>query len=262
MLRPRFVPCESRIRRGDTAKVVIIIVASLFGLFLLLCAGAGVAGYLWWQKNFARAMLTNPQDIRTLTAEMVDITLPPEFQPQHGSEVGMIGMKVVSYRWCPSGTCPPLGSDDDINTLTLTMLNANSNDAAGGDYDEFEFSMSDESLKETYVNYTKEVRDFTIGGKECKFYFVTGEMRDWSEMDEEMGESEMPQNDVKEVIAPDAAEPEPTVPDSLPAKGTGKPVVAIQGAFPGKGGQVTLNIHMSADNYDEEKILAVLQSIR
>lgn len=239
-------------RRGDAAKVIIIVLASLFGLFVLMCAGVGVLGYFWWQKNFSRAVLSKPEDIRQLTAEMVDLTLPPEFQPYFGS--AMFGMKNVSYRWCPTGDCPTAMAEPDtdggdfseLETLTLSTfaVEGGGNDMADARDD----LMSDESLKASYADFTQEVRELTIRGKSCKFYFVRGEPRAW-DADDETEKPDVPAGEVKTTEAP-------------AQRGTGKIHVNVQGTFPGKTGDVFLNFQSSAENYDEAKIMAVLQSIR
>lgn len=276
MLSPRVTSSARRhFRQGDTAKVVIIVLASLFALFLVTCAGVGVLGYVWWQKNFSRMMVTKPEDIRALTSEIADITLPPEFHPEHG--MAIMGMKVVTYRWCPSGTCPPVDQDTETRLLTLSAMNLE--DMPGGaeaapDVDEYaDDMMSDEVLNDAYVNYTKEIREFTIRGQACKFTFLRGEERDWSEMDDgDVAAADSPAT-TDDAATPAAVapadgeskpdgEPKPDAEPERPKKGTGKVIVVVQGRFPGKEGEVTLNFQVPADKYQEDKIVGVIESIK
>jgi hypothetical protein len=251
MRRSAVVTPPACCRRGDTAKVIVIVLASLFGFFVLVCGGAGVLGYFWWQKNFGRAMLTKPEDIRKLTAEMADITIPREFEPMYGSDIGMVGMRTVSYRWCPAGNCQPLDAGADVmgghvtSGAPVLVLTAYSAEGAPQVDDAWDQMADDDVLKQSYVNFTKEVREFTIRGKTCKFYFVRGEPLAGAYMDEEKS---LPTDDV---AAPETA-----------AKGTGEARVTVQGTFPGKNGSVSLSYQSSAEQYNEAKILELLQSIR
>jgi hypothetical protein len=47
-------------RRGDTTKVVLIVLVSLFGIMVLSCVGVGALGYFWIKKNFSQIAVTNP----------------------------------------------------------------------------------------------------------------------------------------------------------------------------------------------------------
>jgi hypothetical protein len=160
----------------------------------------------------------------------------------------------VSYRWCPSGTCPPSGIDVGINTLSLVMYTTNFNGAASGDHGS---SFLDEVVKKATSGAPRKVREFVIAGKTCKFYFGRLEMRDWSGVDKDVSHARLVEETFKDPATPDDAAPQ-----TRPAKDTGNQIVAITGAFPGKEGEVMLNLHMAADQYNEEKVLAMLQSIR
>jgi hypothetical protein len=119
-----------------------------------------------------------------------------------------------------------------------------------------------------YVDYTKETREFTIRGQACKFVFVRGEERDWSAMDDESAPADMPSDAAPAEAPSDAAQPadsekaEAEPEPQRPKKGTGKQMMTVQGRCPGKSGEVTINLRMPADQYQEDKIVDMLQSIR
>jgi hypothetical protein len=116
-------------------------------------------------------------------------------------------------------------------------------------------------LKDTYVSYTKETREFTIRGQTCKFDFVRGEELDWSEMDNENTPTEDAPVAADNVPATPAESDDSAVPER-PKKGTGRILVSVHGRFPGKSGDVTLDFRVPADQYREDKILEMLQSIK
>lgn len=64
-------------------------------ILLMLCVGAGVYGYVLFQRNFGRMVVQSPADLRKLTTEITDIEIPPQFTPIMGSAI--FGMKSVNY---------------------------------------------------------------------------------------------------------------------------------------------------------------------
>ncbi|MDZ4687180.1 MAG: hypothetical protein SH850_19050 [Planctomycetaceae bacterium] len=263
-------------RRGDALKTVLIVMAILGGLMVLSCLGVGVAGYFWFQKNLANAAVTDPVKIRQMTADQTDITIPAEFVPQTGSQ--LFGMNIVNYQWCPTGTCAAMGGDDEaeFNAGTLTLTTFATDGPVDVDADVFwEESFAETNLNERFRNYSKDVKELTIRGKACKFFIVKGEEIPWdvvAEVDDpEMADatSETPAEPITDPAATPATTdpvvtpvaPAPVAAPSAPAK-LGRQIVWVQGVFPGKKGDCTLNVYLLGGDYDEAKILAMLQSIK
>lgn len=261
---------------GDnTVKTVLIIFGGFFGLVLLVCCGVG--GYLTYAVKSAaeRAAMTKPADIQKLTAEMTDITIPPEFTPQFGSVIPIINIKMVHYGWCPTGNCPAvtdISNIDHDNVLSLTSVDLkDSNGTAIGNPDSEDSSMSDDVLKSQWKEYAKTEHTFDIRGKSCKFYIVQGEEFASAAIDFDDSDEEMPFQPEPAAASDDAAEesdedpaagnPSETKPASSRA-GTGKKMVQISGNFPGKKAEVTLQIRVKAEDYNEAKILEMLKSIK
>jgi hypothetical protein len=251
---PKSVP-----RRGDALKTVLIVIAILGALMLLTCVGGGVAAYVWLQRTFSNVAVSDPVKIRQMTSDLTDITIPAEFVPQTGSQ--FLGMHSVSYQWCPSGTCPIEGDGDqaqyNAGTLTLTTFQSDELADEADDAAMWEESFSESNLQEQYRNFTKEVKEVTIRGKPCKFYIVKGEEIPWDGRDEDVDMADAPAEPAvaTEPVSEPAAEPPP------PAK-PGRQIVWVQGSFPGKKGQCTLNVYLLSSDYDETKIGALLQSIK
>jgi len=255
---------------------VLIVMAILGGLMVLSCLGVGVAGYFWFQKNLANAAVTDPVKIRQMTADQTDITIPAEFVPQTGSQ--LFGMNIVNYQWCPTGTCAAMGGDDEaeFNAGTLTLTTFATDGPVDVDADVFwEESFAETNLNERFRNYSKDVKELTIRGKACKFFIVKGEEIPWdvvAEVDDpEMADatSETPAEPITDPAATPATTdpvvtpvaPAPVAAPSAPAK-LGRQIVWVQGVFPGKKGDCTLNVYLLGGDYDEAKILAMLQSIK
>lgn len=274
-------------RRGDSLKTVLIVLGILGGLLVLSCVGGGALLYIWFQRNLANIAVTDPVKIRQLTTDLADITIPAEFVPQTGSQ--FLGMNMVTYQWCPSGTCPIEGDDDEAeyNAGMLTLTTMQTDEPVDVDDDAFwEESFNETNLNERFRQYTKDVQEFTIRGKACKFFIVKGEEIPWDVVDDEgeMTAAETPAEPQTTETQP--AEPVATFVDPLappatpepaakPAKPAGKPgrqtnptgkpgrqIVWVEGVFPGKKGDCTLNIYLLGSDYDEAKILAMLKSIK
>jgi hypothetical protein len=249
---------------------------------LLTCVGGGVALYVWVQKNFANVAVTDPVKIRQLTTDLTDITIPAEFVPQTASQ--FLGMHTVNYQWCPTGTCPTTVEDEDAGftagTLTLITFQVEGGDEAE-DPEGWEGTFADENLQEQYRNFTKEVKELTIRGKPSKFFIVKGEEIPWDAVDEESNMPEDPAATPAEppqptepaadatapVTEPPATQPAPvaeaaTPPAAKPPAKPGRQIVSIQGQFPGKKGTCHLTVYLLSNDYDEAKILAMLESIK
>jgi hypothetical protein len=268
-------------RRGDALKTVLIVVAILGGLMMLSCLGVGVAGYFWIQKNFANVAVTDPVKVRQITAELTDITIPAEFVPQTASQI--FGVNTVIYQWCPSGTCPTEGDDDQAEytagNLTLTTFET-SDDSEVEDQAFWEESFTENNLKERFRDFTRDVKEFTIRGKTCKFFVVKGEEIPWDVDEPEMAADDSADPGAAPITTTEPAtiEPAPAATDPAPAKEPatpapaaidskvpakpGRQIVWIEGVFPGAKGSCTLNLYLLGTDYDEAKILGMLQSIK
>lgn len=245
---------------GSTVKILLIVFGSLAGLGLAVCCGVGAYGYFLFQKNFGQVALTTPVDIQKLTAEMTDIIIPPEFVPQYGSAI--FGIKTVNYQWCPTGDCMP--QPDGLGSLSLSTFHIDDPNLAAGMSDEDSDSQfSDEVLKLGWLDFKKTEHEFEIRGKKCKFYFIQGEQLDFESMDEAETEAEMDEPGAA-VIAIDPPGETPAETPLKPAerKGVGHQSVRIHGEFPGKTDKVTLEVNLSPEDYQEEKILGMLRTIR
>jgi len=246
----------------NVVMILLIVFGSLAGLALLACCGIGGFGYFFIQKAVKDADLKSPADIQRVTSEITDITIPPEFMPKHGSSIFMI--KSVEYEWCPNGACSP--RDDGLGTMTLTVMDLG-NQPGQPEPVFSESDVSDEALKLMWRDYTKAEHDYTIRGRKCRFTILQGEQIGFEDIDDGEMESESgaPQSSTDEAAdktesAPatnDQAAPAATVASIPPRK-----KVQISGSFPAKKGECSLTIHLAPEQYDEKKILDMLNSIR
>jgi hypothetical protein len=243
---------------SGTANTLLMAFGILAAVGVLACCGLVGAGYYFWQKNFSQIALTQPADIQKLTAEMTDISIPPEFVPQNGT--ALLGNRVVMYQWCPTGTCPPVV--DEMGSLSLMGFSRQL--AGNGDVEitlVSEEQYTDELLQHSWLEYAKSVEEVDIRGKKCKFFIVRGEQLDFASMMPETGDED--DEDGGTVVTAEApGGPPANAPPAPERKGTGRKTVQISGSFPGKTGEVTLNIHLPEADYQEEKILGMLRSIR
>jgi len=269
--------------KDNTVKVLLIVFGSFFGLMLLVCCGAGAWGYFWFQRNLGQVALTTPVDIQKLTAEMTDITIPAEFVPQSGSSIPPLGIKTVQYGWCPTGTCPPNNGPAIGNENSLNLSSFNFGEKDGTATPDFSVDdASDEVLKAQWKEFTKSEHTFDIRGKSCKFLIVKGE--EFAALDMDDINDDLPQEvpgvqksalpegeaatnepvEIDETNSDDPAmeEPQASDPSASTMPGTGKQIVQVSGTFPGKEAECTLLIRLNAEDYQEEKILELLKSIR
>ncbi len=237
--------------RGEAAKVILITLAVIAIVFFLACAGLGLAGYFWFKANFGQAIVSDPVEIRKLTAEIADITIPPEFTPYSGSKV--MGFTNVMYRWCPQGNCPTLASAMDnvaeteefedlprYGMLTLNVLGHQPDGAPPADDEAFDeaFDMSDDDyLKTAYHSYEKETVEYTIKGAARKFTILRAVERDY-------GDTGKPADDgadepVAETATSAASSVEAKADEPVADAGSPPPVAVAEGAPPTASPDVT-----------------------
>ncbi len=280
-------------RRGDAAKVIIITVCAFGMIMLLLCAGAGIYGYVVIQRNLARMVVQTPAELRTLSAEITDIEIPPQFTPVVGS--AMFGMKSVNYAWNPAGK--PLTAENwhesQDELLSMLSLMEMMDDSNVGNDDFTIPSYQKKVVKKQYAESEVSLKEFQIRGRKCEFLFVTGRAREGAFEDEmlfdEVDEEEMaaeeqavvqPDKPAADPAAVDAAKPDDAAPASSETGATTpaatEPVPAtvvtaekllpavrsVTGSFPGKSGPTTISIRVPADTTDEDFLLKIIQSIR
>ncbi len=229
-------------RHGGTAQVVLITLVVLFVVFFLACAGVFIGGYFWFMRMFGQAFVTDPAEIRKLTAELAEISIPAEFSPYRASRI--FGMTEVVYHWCPTGDCPtaaatikldkaghveqPAESEPDENA-DLGELKFTSFES--GDEEEFKIDntidaddFTDEQLQHRFTTFTKELIQRKIQGRDCEFYIVTGEEKReyyiWEEeeieVEEMTPEEPAPPASPTEAAPTEAAPTEATSPETTP----------------------------------------------
>lgn len=284
--RNRFTRNSSR--RGDAVKVIIITVCVFVMIMLLLCGGAGIYGYVWFQKNFSRLIVQTPADIQKITAEITDIDIPPQFTPIMGSAV--FGMKTVTYAWNPKAV--PLtmttwnNAADPLHPMfNLVETTTEQSTATGKDFQIPDYQQK--ALSSQYVEFTHSIQEFTIRGHKCQFLFVTGRPKEgafegeemlYDELDEEeMMVDEKPASETSNTSAEDkpadAAIPDAS-PAATPTEATAEPskptepatkalaaVRSVSGQFPGKSGAAMITIRIPAEGSDEDVLLKIIQSI-
>ncbi len=211
-------------RRGDAAKVVLITLLVVFLVLVAACGGLGIAGYFWFQANLGQMLVSDPAEIRKLTSELADLTIPPEFAPYSAHKV--FGMTSVVYHWCPAGDCPTIAGrmnadaeeewSPEIDSYSLSLSSsplAGEEDAE--DPEVWESQFTDEVLKHQYVTYTKIRLEVVIKGEPCKFYVIKGQQKSFDEQFEDDPDEEM--DDVSEPMSEEAAATDPAAPAADPA---------------------------------------------
>lgn len=244
-------------RRGNSAKVILISLAVVFGVGIVACAGLALTAVWWFQRNFGEAYVTEPAAIRKMLGKMTDITLPEKFAPYSGSR--LFGQTEILFRWCPEGNCPPAADWDDeqaivdeevlsgIGVLTF-MADADDADPVRLDATEsLDAEYTDEALADRYSSFTKTMHELTIRGRTCHFWVV--KYSDESP-DAEMESTTDDPNAAAETSSPDSPEP------------PSETLVWVEGTYPGKTAEVRLTYLETLDRFDEPTILAMLRSIR
>ncbi len=296
--RPILNSSDERLRRrGISTKAILITLAVICGLGLLMCAGGGVVLYYVVKKNLENLMVTDPVKIRSLTDEMVDISLPPEFVPQRATS--LFGVTHVAYGWCPTGTCKG-GESSELMITTMNVAIATTKTGEKGTdpkFSEETDSDLDNLLKSMLIHYTKELHEFEIRGQKCKFVIATGESsvsNDDAEQDDsspavspEVASDQTPAKPIAEDDKTSSASDQPPASDETPTtdekltdgeKPTGDKTVTsdkapaisrpnrpktvfVHGQFPGKKSVCTLDLTLKPEDFDKEKILTMIRSI-
>lgn len=155
---------------GSGSKTSTVLVTILgIGLFLLLacCGGAYWLGSKAIGK-FQQSFSSDPAQIRTMTATIVDITVPAEFPPLFGMDMSTFGapMKMVFY-----------GSQDQSRSLVLMQMIDPSGQSAMTK-EQFEQAMNQQGAQQGQVQQlnvtSSEKWIFDFGGEEYTFEMAAG----------------------------------------------------------------------------------------
>jgi hypothetical protein len=241
--------------QNSTVKILLLVFGSLACLTMLACCGGGV--FLFSKakevvqqvrEELKNVALTKPDDIRRVTGEITDITIPPQFVPKVGN--ALLGTRFVLYEWCPTGVCDPA---QNLGGFTLMSIRLQGAGPKAQLPNMSEANFTDEELAKTLKNFTKTEHQFDIRQQRCKFYIIEGEL---------LANTRAPAPSAKK--SPAATDPGPPavdVPEISQKQWTGQKIVKVVGRFPGKDAECALMMEMKADQYNKETILAMLKSI-
>ncbi|MEX0717049.1 MAG: hypothetical protein WD066_10690 [Planctomycetaceae bacterium] len=118
----------------STATKVVLILAAIFGGFVMLCCG----GLAWFGWRAQQSVIRDPDGVREATATIAEIEIPERFRPVGGLDTQRLpvvgrfmpgGMRMVMYE-SPSGGAlmlmaldrELLAGEDDPETLMRRML--------------------------------------------------------------------------------------------------------------------------------------------
>jgi hypothetical protein len=248
-------PRRSQDSGGSVVKILLLIFGSLACLTMLACCGGGVFIYFKAQEVVQQVQkatkdiaLTNPDDIRRVTGDITDITIPPQFVSKAGN--ALLGTRFVLYEWCPTGVCDPAQGNQGGLTLVSVRLQGTFSKATLPDMSEANFT--DEELAKTMKNFTKTEHQFDIRQRRCRFFIIEGET---------LASARTPQGKKPATAKEPGASPI-DVPDLSLNQWAGQKIVKILGRFPGKDGECALMMQLKADQFNKDNILAMLKSIR
>jgi len=147
---------------GNSAVKIVLIVLGSLGVCLLVCCGGGY----WAVQRFAgKMMATDPDQVRTMTAEMSSIEIPAAYEPKMGMDMSGFGvpMKMVMY----------VRGQSEQPALLLMQAP----DDAGGKgmtREDFEQAMTQQGQGQNIQVTERELRVFDFAGEEYTFEFVSG----------------------------------------------------------------------------------------
>jgi hypothetical protein len=193
--------------------------------------------------------LTNPDDVRRVTGEIADITIPSQFVPKAGT--ALLGTRFVLYEWCPAGVCDPTQNLGGLTLVSVRLQGAGPN-AQLPNMSDAQFT--DQELAKTLKNFTKTEQQFDIRQQKCKFYIVEGEL---------LANAPAAARSARKLAPPpNPGVPPVDIPELSQKQWAGQKIVKVAGRFPGKDGECVLIMQMKADQINKETILAMLKSIR
>lgn len=204
---------------GSNTKTILII-TGVVAVCLLLCCGGGLM--VAWKaadafKTFAQNMvISDPDEIRKQTAEMVDIEIPASFQPHQG--MNMVAVRFVMYETD--------ANKDGSTGMLMLMEMATQQFGVNPQQQEQELrkSMQQQQAGQGFTSSKSERREIEIRRQTVPFDFVEGTT----------------------TLAP----------------GQEKKTHMISGVFKGKRGPVMLQLMLPDEDYDEEAVMKMLQSIK
>jgi hypothetical protein len=203
---------------SDSGKKTTTALITILGIglvvLLLCCGGAYWIGSMAIGK-FQVSFSTDAAQIRTMTATIVDVTIPEEFPPLFGMDMSTFGapMKMVFY-----------GTQDQSRSLVLMqMIDPSGN--SGMTKEQFEQAMRQQGAQQggqmQQINATSaEQWIFDFSGEEYTFEMASG---------------------------------------TDPARNVA--AHRLTGVFPGKQGAAFLSMMMNDDDWDEESVLQMIESM-
>jgi hypothetical protein len=216
---------------------------------MLACCGGGVFVF-FKAKEVAQqvqavvkdARLTNPDDVRRVTGDITDITIPPQFVPKTGTAI--LGRRFVLYEWCPTGVSDPAQNQGGLTLVSVRLQGTGAN----AQLPNISAQFTDQELAKTFKDFTKTEQQFDIRQQRCKFYIVEGELLANASAPGTIRAGEEPPGFLG-------------IPELSQRQWVGQKTVKVAGRFPGKDGECVLIVQMKADQYNREAILAMLKSI-
>jgi len=239
--------------QNSTVKILLLVFGSLACVTLLVCCGGGVL-FVFKAKEVVEQVreavkdvaLTNPDDIRRVTSDITDITLPPQFVPKAGTSI--LGTRFVLYEWSPTGVNNPAQNQGGLTLVSIRPQGPGGQNAQLPNVSAAQFT--DQELAKTLKKFTKTEHPFDIRQRKCKFYIVEGEL--------------LANAPAQKQFAPptNPGVPPVDIPELSQGQWAGQRIVKVAGSFPGKDGECVLIMQMKADQINKETILAMLKSIR
>jgi hypothetical protein len=170
-MSPEGMPPDQKPGMSTGTKVLIVLGIVFLVLVLLCCCGGGA--FVWWGASYMEdAISDDPQVVRQVTSEIVDIEVPEKLQPQFSMDMKVPlsderFMVMVVYGDQADGTAVMLASFGEAF-------------AAQGQAqmkDQMEQSLREQGLAPGGDLGSQEVteREIEVRGEPVKFAFVTGE---------------------------------------------------------------------------------------
>src|SRR5262245_24497058 len=80
-INPYDSPSTPRPGMSSSTKVLVVLGIGFCALMLVCCGGLGMGGFYFYRVA-SKAMITDPDEIRRVTNEIVTITIPDSFEPK------------------------------------------------------------------------------------------------------------------------------------------------------------------------------------
>ncbi|MGQ0633919.1 MAG: hypothetical protein ACT4QC_04875 [Planctomycetaceae bacterium] len=154
-------------RRSSSASRWLVAVGIIGGICLLVCCG-GVLGVGWWVSHLVEnAAIEDPEKVRELSRQIVEIDVPPQFEPVQGSDIMFFRMVSYRHKTEPEGELTLVEANQQAGAHDFSIddepadLSPAGEGQAEGDSPEAENSDADA------VHY--ETREFEVAGSPVTF---------------------------------------------------------------------------------------------